>query len=207
MALGEADRERPIVDFANVRRKIETSKFTRFHAQLAAVAALAALCVSWYLWWSYSQPARELAAIQRETNEVQLQADKYKGVIADAAAANHWLDTDVNWLDELNQFVHSVRPQPLSAKDFPVANDAVVTSLTLMRPPGNNASGGRMDITAVAKNPAAVAALETRLRDGVRTVSTGQGKLDKSVPGYDWSFGLDVRVPSAAETSAEAPKK
>jgi hypothetical protein len=131
----------------------------------------------------------------------------YKNVTAQAVAVDHWLQTDVNWLDELDEFAKRVRPQPLAAKDFPVANDAVVTQLTLLRPPGANAVGGRMDVQAVAKSPSAVASLEQRLRVPQHTVSTGGGKLERGFPGYDWSFGLDVRVPASSDQPAEAPKK
>ena len=63
------------------------------------------------------------------------------------------------------------------------------------------------EIKAVAKSPAAVAALEQRLREGKHTVSTGGGTLDEGLPGYDWSFGLNVRVPPTSDRPAEAPQK
>ena len=147
-----------------------------------------------HLWQQIAEPARELADLQARIREAQSQAELYKDVTAQAAAVDRWLATDVVWLDELEQFARRVRPQPLSAKDFHVANDAVITQLIMSKPPGNKAVGGRVDVQAVAKSPAAVAALEQRLRDATHTVSTGIGKLDKSFPGYDWSFGLEMRV-------------
>ena len=168
MALGEAERRPPIVDFANVRRHVEARRFTRQHALAAIAAGLLAVCAGGLFVPPATAPARELAELQNRIREVQSQADTFKNVTAQAAAIDRWLATDVNWLDELNQFARRVRPQPLAAKDFPVANDAVITQLTLQRPPGNNATGGKMDVQAVGKSPAAVAALEERLRDGVR---------------------------------------
>jgi TolA-binding protein len=159
------------------------------------------------MWKQISDPARKIAELQSQIRDVQAQTAMYKKVTAEAAAVDHWLATDVNWLDELNDFAHRMRPQPLAAKDFPVADDAVITQLTLLRPPGANPNGGRMDVQAVAKNSAAVTSLEKRLRDEQHKVSTGGGKLEKSFPGYDWSFDLDVRVPPASDTVAEAPKK
>jgi Tfp pilus assembly PilM family ATPase len=208
MALTEADRRAPVVDFANVRRKQESRRFGRVHALATAVAALVAVWFAAHMWHQYAEPGRELAELQNRIRDVEAQTNMYKKVTAQAAAVERWQATDVNWLDELHNFALRIRPQPLAAKDFPVANDAVITQLTLQRPPGQTAVGGKMDIQAVAKSPAAVAALEHRLRDGQRTVSTGGGKLEKSTPGYDWSFGLDVRVPpSSEETIAEAAKK
>jgi len=207
MALGEASRQPPVVDFANVRRKVEVRRFTRTHGLAAAAAAVAVLGISYVVWSQMTAPARELAEINRRTSEVLAQADKFKTVTAQAEAVESWLATDVVWLDELEQFARRVRPQPLTAKEFDPANDAVITQLTLHRQPGRNAKGGQADVQAVAKSPAAVAALEQRLRDETHTVSTGVGKLEKLMPGYDWSFGLEMRVPPAPDQPAEAPEK
>jgi hypothetical protein len=207
MALSEADRHPPIVDFANVRKRVEARRFTRVHLQLAAVAALLAAWGGFYVWQAFARPARELTDVQKRIQDVQQENQMFKDVTEQAEAVDRWLATDVNWLDELSDFAQRVRPQPLASKDFPVADDAVINQLTLGIPPGNNAVGGRMEIQAVAKSPAAVAKLEERLRGGKRTVSTGIGKLDKNVPGYDWSFGLDVRVSPEKEVPAEATKK
>ena len=161
------------------------------------------------MWKQLSDPAKEAARIQAEIRTVQAESDKtYKKVMAQAGAVDHWLATDVTWLDELNEFAEHIRPKPLSAKDFPVSEDAVITQLTLLRPAGANPVGGRMDVQAVAKSYSAVASIEKRLRDNDHTVATGGGKLEKMVPGYDWSFDLDERVPSADDApAAEAPKK
>lgn len=207
MALGEADRQSPIVDFANVRRKVEAQRFTRQHGLAAAAAATIVLALGYMTWSQMTAPAREMAAIQERTKEVQAQADKFKTVTAQAEAVERWLATDVVWPDELEQFARRVRPQPLSAKEFDVANDAVITQLTLHKQPGSKATGGQIDVQAVAKNAAAVAALEQRLRDSTHSVSTGIGKLDKAMPGYDWSFSLEMKVPPTPEQPAEATKK
>jgi hypothetical protein len=207
MALNEADRRAPIVDFANVRRKTESRRFGRVQVLASAVAALVALWFGVHVWKQLSGPAADLAELQKRIHAAQAEAEMYKSVTAQAAAVDHWMATDVTWLDELDEFSHRVRPQPLAAKDFPVANDAVITQLTLTRPQGANPVGGKMDVQAVAKSSAAVASLEQRLRDPSHTVSAGGGKLEKSFPGYDWSFGLDVRVPTASDQPVEAPKK
>lgn len=206
MALGEADRKPPIVDFAHVRRRLESRRFGRVHALAAAVAVLVALWFVAHLWRQISEPTRTLAELQTRIHDAQSQAEMYKTVTAQAAAVDRWLATVVVWLDELDQFAQRVRPKPLLAEDFVVADDAVITQLTLLRPRGATAVGGRMDVQAVSKNAAAVAPLEQRLRDAQHNVTTGLGQQDKSVPGYEWRFGLDIRVPPAADQPAEAPK-
>jgi hypothetical protein len=207
MALGEADRRPPIVDFANVRKKLETRRFSRVHVLAASAACVVALWFANSLREEYAEQGRKLVELQSQIHDAEVQANMYKNVVAQAAAVDRWQATDVNWLDELDEFAHRVRPQPLSAKEFPANDDAVIVALTLQRPPGANAAGGKMDVQAVAKSPAAVAALEQRLRDGTRTVVTGGGKQERLVPGYEWSFGLDIRVPPEVDAEKEAPQK
>ena len=203
MALGETDRQPPIVDFANIRRRPEARRFTRVHALAAATAALAALWFAAHLWRQTADPARELAQLDSRIEHLQAQAEMYKDVTAQAAAIERWLATDVNWLDELEQFARRVRPEPLSAKEFPVDNDVVVTQLTMLRPPGIDAVGGRMDVQAKAKGDAAVRDLEQRLRDEWRRVTPGGVQQDSTVPGYPRALDLQVHIPPPADEEAE----
>jgi Tfp pilus assembly PilM family ATPase len=196
MALGELDRRAPVIDFASPRRRREARRYERVHVLAASAAAVGLLAILFSMWRQYADPARELAALETKISEQQQQAEIYKSVTAQAKAVNRWLATDVNWLDELEEFARKVRPQPLAAKDYPVAEDAVMTQLTLLRPPGIDAVGGRIDLQAIAKSPQAVAELEQRLRDERHRVSTGVGKQDRSMPGYEWLFNLDVYVTS-----------
>ena len=206
MALAEVDRRPPIVDFANVRRRVEVRRFSRVHMLAAGVAAAAVLWFAAHLWQQISEPARELAELQNRIRDVESQAETYKDITNQAAIVERWAATDVNWLDELKETAERIRPKPLTAKDFPVANDTVVTQLRIMRPTGVDAAGGRLNLQGVAKNSAAVKDLEDRLSDEKQRVIPGLGKTDKSIPGYDWSFQLEVRVPRPQEELAGTPK-
>lgn len=207
MAVSECERRPPIVDFANVRKRIEIRRFSRVHILAAGVAAAAILWFAAHLWQQISAPTRELAELQARIRDVESQAETYKDVTAQAAIVERWAATDVDWLDELEKIAKRVRPKPLTAKDFPVAGDAVLTQLRIVRPSGVDAAGGRLHLQGVAKNSAAVKDLEERLGDDKHRVIPGLGKTDKAIPGYDWSFGLEVRVPHPEEELAEAAKR
>jgi Tfp pilus assembly PilM family ATPase len=206
MALNEMERRAPMVDFANVRKRVEVRRFSRVHILAAGVAAAAVLWFAAHLWQQISEPTQKLAELQNKIRDVEQQAETYKDVTAQAAIVERWTATDVNWLDELEKTAKRVRPKPLAAKDFPVANDTVLTQLRIFRPTGVDAAGGRLDLQGVAKNSAAVKDLEDRLVDEKHRVIPGLGKTDKSIPGYDWSFQLEVRVPRPEEELAEAAK-
>lgn len=208
MALGEADRRAPVVDFLHVRRRAEVRKFTRQHALMAATAALILLFFGLVLWQRVHSLSVELARVGTETtaaeNEFkQLQFDKF---LAEQGSIERWLATDVNWLDELDRISAAWRPEPLDSKKYPAAEDAVITQLIALRPPGNDIEGGRVSIQAVARGQQVVAKLEGRLRDKSHAVETIGGRVDSSVPGYLWAFPLtiDVLPSSEDEEVAEA---
>jgi Tfp pilus assembly protein PilN len=200
MALSEVERRAPMVDFVNVRKRVEVRRFNRVHILGVAAAAAAVLWFGVHLWQQISEPTQKLAQLQSQIHEAESRFnDSYKDITAQAAIVERWTATDVNWLDELEKTAKRVRPKPLAAADFPVANDAVLTQLRIFRPTGVDAAGGRLDLQGVAKNSAAVKDLEDRLGGDQHRVIPGLGKTDKSIPGYDWSFQLEVRVPRPEE--------
>jgi Tfp pilus assembly PilM family ATPase len=198
LALCEADRRPPVIDFLHVRRRVEPQRFTRVHILAAAAAAIMLAFFGIHLWRQANDSSDKLAALATETASLEKQNKQYAKVTAQAAAMERWLATDVNWLDEIDRFSQKWRPQTLDAKDFAAAGDALVTQLTTSRPPGNDARGGRLDVQAVAKDAAAVATLEERLRDPDHRVSAAGGKSEHSVPGYDWAFNLRMDVSPTA---------
>jgi Tfp pilus assembly PilM family ATPase len=205
MALGEADRRPPVVDFANVRRKVERRQFGRVHALAVAALVIALLASATQSWRKLAAPARELSDIEAEIAALETQVSKYEDVTEQAASVERWLSTDVNWLDELEEFARRVRPQPLADKEFPVDSDVVITQVTLSKPPGMDEAGGQLDLKAKAKSDTAVRDLEQRLRDSRHRVKPGSLKRDNSVPGYPQSLELQVRVlpPTAEEQASE----
>jgi Tfp pilus assembly PilM family ATPase len=206
MAVSEVERRAPIIDFAHARKQVVARRFSRVHALAAGVAGVVVLWFATHLWQQISAPTQKLAELQNQIRDAEAQANTYKDVTAQAAVIERWMATDVNWLDELEQTAKRVRPKPLSAKDFPVGNDNVLTQLRIIRPTGVDASGGRLELQGVAKNSAAVKDLEDRLGDEKRRVIPGLGKTDKTIPGYDWSFQLEVRVPRPDEEVAGTAK-
>jgi hypothetical protein len=88
---------------------------------------------------------------------------------------------------------------PLAEKDFPVAEDLVVTELIFFRPPANDPASGKISLQALAKSDSAVASLENRLRDEQHQVITGKLGRDKSVPGYESKFNLNISLLSSTQ--------
>jgi Tfp pilus assembly PilM family ATPase len=203
MALNEADHRPPIVDFINVRRRPARRRFERSHAIAAAAAAVLLLATGFYFWRQSTAPARELAQVRKQIKDLEPYVKQSEDMSAKAAAVDRWLATDVPWLDGLDRLSERLRPKTLSEKEYPVNEDLVATRLIIARPPASDSAAGRIDLNAIAKNSAAVAALEHRLRDSQHQVSTGQGRADTTtVPGYEWGFNLRVGVMPPSEKEA-----
>jgi hypothetical protein len=207
MALGEADRRPPVVDFLNVRRRAAERKFTRQHGLAVAAAAVVLFFLGLLLWKRSHDLSAEIARINAEiaAKQSEFKAQQFDKTLGQAASIEKWLATDVNWLDEFERLSREWRPETLDSKKYPANEDAVVSQLVAFRPPGNNSVGGRIAVQAVARNPQVVATLESRLRDKGHLVETGGGKVDNTVPGYLWSFPLTIDVVPAAEDREAAP--
>jgi Tfp pilus assembly PilM family ATPase len=203
MALNEADRRPPIVDFANIRRKAERRPFGRTHALAAAAAVIALLWLGTSMWRQLAGPANQVAEMEAEITGMQSQIDRFDEITAQADSIESWLATDVNWLDELEQFARRVRPTPLTDKNYPVNEDIVVTQVTMSRVGGMGAVGGQLALQAKAKNDAAVRDLEQRLRDDEHSVMPGSLQKDNALPGYSRALDLDIRVLPAEDEDAE----
>jgi hypothetical protein len=204
MALDEAERRMPVVDFLNPRRRVQAQRFGRVHTLATAAAALAVLAYGWHLWNQAAEPVRELAQVQAEIEKLQPLVAQYDVVTAQADAIERWLATDVNWLDELVEISQELRTEPLESKKFSVAGDVMLKQLTLSTPPGSDARGGLIDLDAVAKSASTVAEMEQRLRDEQHRVEFNGGKHDRSVPGYEWAFGIRVAVAPEEDALEEA---
>jgi Tfp pilus assembly PilM family ATPase len=209
MALTEADRRPPVVDFANVRRTAEGRRIGRVHALAAAAAVIGILAVVANLWRQASAPAKQLAEIEAAIAAMQPQAEPFEAITARAAAIEGWQATDVNWLDEIEQLARRIRPEPFSSKEFPVNDDVVVTQLNLSRAGGADAVGGHVDLQIKAKSDSAIRDLEQRLRASGQKVVPGGVQRDSTVPGYPRSTSVQLQVVPSEEdepaaTSVEA---
>jgi hypothetical protein len=205
MALGEADRRRPVVDFLNVRARVAPQRFTRIHALAAAAAAIAVVGLVIHLWRQAAAPVHELAAINAELAGLETQGRQYAQVTARAAAVEDWLSSDVNWLDELDRLSHRWRPQLLASKEFPVADDVVITQLSAVSPQSSDSRGGFFELSAVAKSDAAIAPLEARLRDDAHLVRAGSLKRDQTIAGYERAFSVRIEVPPEGDAEDRTP--
>jgi Tfp pilus assembly PilM family ATPase len=213
MALAEADRRPPIVDFLNVRKKVERARFTREHAIAAGAAAALLFMFGMYLWWQNHKISSEMTRVEIELKQHKKAVKELAETkeLADAVAT--WDLTRVNWLDELTGLSIHMRPkllpktpEELRANGFPENSDVMIKQqLTLMRPLGRNPEGGSiLVVNAVAKTDNAAAELEDRLFADERLgILPEGGERETSVPGYQWKMDFKINVPPYDEAEVQ----
>jgi Tfp pilus assembly PilM family ATPase len=216
MALAEADRKPPIVDFLNVRRRVEKQRFTRTHAIAAAAAAIVVLAIAGTLWRMSASVTRELADLEKQIADQEAQLKGFGERLQQYAAVEKWKATDANWLEVLTRVSEGLRSKPINlsydeyqADPFPINKDIFVKALLFTKPGELNAKGGEIQLTqAIARNSAAVTDLQARVRNDPRGLSVKMGpeKDDKTVPGYNWGFSMKISVePRTEPTEIVAP--
>ncbi len=204
MALDEADRLAPAVDFLHPRRHAEARRFGRIHVLAAGVLILAVAALGLHFWRQGAETARQREAALAELTQLQPIVSKYEDVTQRAGQIDAWLANDVIWLEELQRLSERIRPEVLTSKEFPVAEDVVVKELTFFRPAGRE--GGQIDVDAVGKTAATVT-LEERLRDTDHSIASGPAQRDRSTPGYEFSYNLGISVapPEADDQEGATP--
>ena len=199
-AIDEAEKVKPAIDLLNPRQAVVDRTPLRRKLIYAGAAAAAVALVVGQAYWSLASLQSETQDITSSIRAIDKSLEKFEPDLNQTAAIENWLSTDVNWLDEIELLSRQVRPQPLSAKDFPASEDVMLTQLLAGASSGRNAGGGTLRFDALAPNAAAPTALEQRLRGPDREVS--QGTLDQSGQGsYRWRFKPSIKI---MPTSAEA---
>jgi Tfp pilus assembly protein PilN len=166
------------MDFLHPRRAPAPPSLRKKYI-LAGIAATV-LLVGWFVYArvEQSQLAAEVSRLSQESRALEAAAAKADKVQASVKEITKWTDGDVAWLDQLRAL----------SEDFPPAEDAVLTQLTLT----STASGGEMRLKGLAKKADTIAAMEERLRNRSRRVIGRDSREDSSLPPYRWRFETSV---------------
>jgi Tfp pilus assembly PilM family ATPase len=217
MALAEADRRRPIVDFLNVRRPAEKQRFGRVHALAAAAAAVVVLFLGGVLWAKQHKVSKELEALRAEIKQKTPIKEANEPRLKQWEALSGWNSTGINWLETITTIGQRIRPKALpkgrnawqiyQEQGFDEEKDIVLKQVLMQRAEGPDAKGGEIRVQqGAAKSSEAVYAMMERLRkdSGLRVIPGIIKGSGSSVPGYPAVFDMRIILP-APEDVAEAP--
>ncbi|TWT96946.1 hypothetical protein Pla108_27230 [Botrimarina colliarenosi] len=190
LALGGAS----LINLADPRRPPVAKTDRRRQILLGVTAATVLLAGVWMAYDRMARLDRQITDKEREIAAAEAEVEAFEPYRDRVAALDAWRQSDVNWLDELDRLSQKLRPEPLDAKDFPVANDIRATQLIATAFLGGDEPGGRVDLTAVARS-SSTSELEARLRSDdhpVEPISTAESPAKDA---YRYKYSALLRVP------------
>ena len=190
---------KPPIDFISPKQRVERETPKRTLA-LAGIAA--ALCIGFAGWMLYSRVAsiesetasltEELAQVEADIEDLTPEQNKSRKVAA-------WLATDVNWLDEIDRLSITIRPLPLSEKEFNAEQDAMLTSLVANKAAGSRGVGGTLLLDGRVRDDAILQQLEQQLRDPQHAVNPKSVVNDPENRPYISTFQTNIEVTPPVE--------
>lgn len=206
LAIHTARGASPAINLADPRRPPVAQTNRRFQVLLGATAATLIAAGVWMAYDRVAQLDTQIADKKREIAAAEDEAKAFEPYQSKVAAIDAWRQSDVNWLDELDRLSEKLRPAPLNAKDFPEASDIRATQLIATSLLGSSESGGRLDLTAVARSSSS-RELEARLRDEDHPVEPISTTETPAKDAYRYKYSALLRVPpdtEEADDEAEA---
>ncbi|MEM1226979.1 MAG: hypothetical protein AAGJ40_14875 [Planctomycetota bacterium] len=194
-----ADR---LIDFENPRRPAEKKSNRGRLALMIGVPAAAVLAMIFGIYSQFASLDDQIA--QAEATNAQLRADVKK---ADASIArtdqiDRFLDSDVNWLGELDRLSQSIAP----ADQLILSQVSAVSDM--------RSGGGRVTIAGAVTSPQVIDQMESDLRDDRHgVIGDGASQIDTK-DAYRWRIRETVSVNADAvredryrqiENAAESP--
>jgi hypothetical protein len=146
---------------------------------LAAAMLLLALGASFYLY--LHRLDRHIQTLQSESRDWDEKVKESEQLRARVGEIDTFALGDINWLDEIHD---------LSVK-LPPAEQAIIEQATFSVRPGG---GGQIVLEGHVRDPAAIEALETALRDDRHHVVGSGGQFDERQDEYRWRFKETILV-------------
>jgi Tfp pilus assembly PilM family ATPase len=192
------------IDFLNPRKKPE-ERTNRLTQVLAAAAVLMALGL--YAWWQYDRISDKKLAVQALQTRIDKEKKRYteqlEPIVKRVERVDQWVNSDVNWLDELAELSRALRPEPLDAAEFPQADDVVATKFTSV----SAREGGQIKLNLAAKSQGVAMEIEERIQteDGdLLSIDDVPYDDEEALSGYPWNFPATEHVSPPAHSEAGA---
>ncbi|WP_417737379.1 hypothetical protein [Rosistilla oblonga] len=182
---GDVLKGQGLIDFLNPRRPPEPKSNRDRYALYGGLAAALVLLIGWLAWSQLSRldaKYQQTLVASNDLNDAVAAAQISK---ANLARIDQFLDGDVFMLGELAYLSENLGP----------AEQMRIEQLTVAADPRG---GATMAIKGVAREPAAVIAMESQLRDADHAV-TGDGvKSDPRNETFKFQFNDTIRIPAAS---------
>ena len=203
-ALEAAGGDRPAIDFLNPRKPGVDHALRNRQLRLAGLAAAAVIAVLLMGYGRLVSLDRQIADLQSSIARADEAAETFRPYQQQVQQLDAWSQTDVTWLDELEQLGRRLRPELLSAKHYPAKEDVFLQSLQLRRP-SDGGPGGQMELQAAARSASVIGGVEQRLVDDRHAIQPLSVSERQNGGKYSTAFTTSVRVRKANPRDEPGP--
>jgi len=194
MLLADADASHAKLDFVNPRRKPDPPDRRRIFSLGALTAATVVLAVGYLLFsglWARDAEITELKlklAKLKNSNKALVQTEQEINEI------DEWLQTDIQWLDELYHL----------SQNMPPAEQVIADRIQMQV---RNREGGSITLEGFVADPSVISKLEANLRDDRHQLLGRESKNETYGDNYQWSFQEFITIlPDETDRFKPRPK-
>ncbi|KLU05416.1 hypothetical protein RISK_002623 [Rhodopirellula islandica] len=171
-----------LIDFANPRQFIPPSTNRGKMAAMIGIPAALVLAVGWLLWSQLSTRDAAIAELEAANALVREQVKTADVSVQRTERVDQFLDSDVNWLEELVRL----------AEALPPAEELIVKSVSATA--SDRQGGGRLVVSGMVTSPDVIDDMESSLRDEThRVVGDGASQVDTE-DAYRWQIRETVTL-------------
>lgn len=174
-----------LIDFLNPRKRPE-EKPNHLRTGLMIGGPIAALLLLGF--FAYRESAKwdtKIANATDEVNQLTPGADLAAESIARTERIDQFLDSDVNWLDELRRF----------AEQAPPSNEMIVDSI--LATSDIRRGGGQLKVNGRVTDPGIIEPMEESLRDASHSISGKGSSEQKDERTFRWGYSETIGVTGA----------
>jgi hypothetical protein len=171
-----------LIDFLNPRQRVEEEP-DRVRRLLMIAAPLAALfLLSFFAYRQLADWDRKIANATSEVNTMLASSETADASIARTEIIDQFLDSDVNWLDEIRRL----------AVKAPPSEDLIVKSISGTA--NTKGGGGTLRVIGSVTDPGIIDAMEEALRDESHSVIGKGSQQQKGEDSYRWTFTESLTI-------------
>lgn len=171
-----------LIDFLNPRQRAEEEPDRVRRIMMVAAPLAAIFLIGFFVYRQFADWDRKIAMAADEVNLMLKPSETAEQSIARTEAIDKFLDSDVNWLDEIRRL----------AEKSPPSEELIVNSITAIA--NTKSGGGTLRVSGSVTDPGILDVMEQTLRDEAHSVVGKGSQEQKGNDSYRWTFSESVMV-------------
>lgn len=171
-----------LIDFLNPRQRVEEEPDRVRRILMIAGPIAAVFLVGFFIYLQFANWDRKIANATAEVNLLVPTSEMASESVARTEKVDQFLDSDVNWLDELRRL----------AEKAPPSDQFIVRSITGTA--DVRSGGGTVRVVSAVSEPGVINEMEEALRDETHSVVGKGSQEQKGQDAYKWTVTESVTV-------------